>query len=264
MSPQPCKECGARPKLAGRHRCIVCHLRHEPIGEQVAASRRRLAMVPDELRRARVPEKAWPAGSRWCAGCQSFVELVDVPKGASRCRACNSAAQHGAMIAKTYGLTSGEYDELLAAQGGKCAICRGRPRSKRLAVDHNHDTGAVRGLLCSRCNHDLLGASWDSGAIALALWHYLNTPPTSGSWQAPELGLTAPGDAVRPVEPLAPVVDDFATVDLKGRPASKAEPLPPLSGRLLPDEWYAAPAATLQARYGALGALLMRVDPPPF
>lgn len=143
-------------------------------------------MIPDELARKRVPAREWPAGQRWCAPCQSFRDLEDFAEGASRCRPCASSATHGARIAKTYGLSPADYDRLLALQGGRCAICRGRPKSKRLAVDHDHGSGAVRGLLCSRCNHDLLGSAWDSLALASALWHYLNTPPAAGDWIAPE------------------------------------------------------------------------------
>lgn len=106
------------------------------------------------------------------------------------------------MVAKTYGLELSEYEALLKLQGGKCAICRARPISKRLAVDHDHKSGAVRGLLCGRCNHDLMGNAWDSLAIASALWHYLNTPPASGAWIPPEaqakLEPVASGGAVRP------------------------------------------------------------------
>ena len=193
---RPCIECGARPKMVGRHRCVVCYTRGLPAAEQAAASRRRLAMVPPELRRKRVPERLWPEGQRWCAACQSFVDLIDVAKGESRCRACASAIHHAARIEKVYGITAADYDELLKLQGGKCAICRRRPKSKRLAVDHSHKTGEVRGLLCSRCNHDLMGAAWDSGNMAAALWHYLNTPPTGGHWMPPEnrppLALSAP------------------------------------------------------------------------
>ena len=48
------------------------------------------------------------------------------------------------------------YNELLFDQGGVCAICDGVNASgKFLAVDHDHETGAVRGLLCSRCNSGL-------------------------------------------------------------------------------------------------------------
>lgn len=238
-------------------------MRHEPIGEQVAERDRRLAMVPLELRRKTVPAAQWPATQRWCSGCQSFVDLVDVPKGGARCKACASATTHAAMIERTYDLTAAQYEALLVAQGGKCAICRARPKSKRLAVDHDHGTSLVRGLLCSRCNHDLMGSAWDSMAMALALWHYMNTPPTSGAWRAPELGLEAPG-AQRPVETSAPVVDEFATVNKVGGtvPQSAAMLAAPVS--LLPTGWATKEAAELNAIFRELGDLLMRVDPPPF
>jgi len=183
-----CKECGRRPKALPRQRCLTCQLRHEPIGEQVDAARRRLAMVPPELRvkRTKTIQRLAPADTAWCAGCQSFRDLVDLRKDATQCRACSSATQHATRVAKTYGLSAEQYDALLARQGGRCAICRARPKSKRLAVDHDHSTGAVRGLLCSRCNHELMGSAWDSLAIATALWHYMNTPPAAGSWQPPE------------------------------------------------------------------------------
>lgn len=45
------------------------------------------------------------------------------------------------------------YDLMFEAQGGMCAICGGVNASgKRLAVDHDHVTGEIRSLLCSRCN----------------------------------------------------------------------------------------------------------------
>lgn len=48
-----------------------------------------------------------------------------------------------------------EYADLLELQGGRCAICRRWPGKRRLAVDHCHATGTVRGLLCMRCNAGL-------------------------------------------------------------------------------------------------------------
>ena len=55
---------------------------------------------------------------------------------------------------RTYGLTADEVDKMLAAQGGVCAICGERPEVEaRMHVDHDHETGAIRGVLCSRCNH---------------------------------------------------------------------------------------------------------------
>lgn len=44
---------------------------------------------------------------------------------------------------------------MLTAQGGGCAICGAKPKTRRLHVDHDHASGAVRGLLCHRCNRAL-------------------------------------------------------------------------------------------------------------
>jgi hypothetical protein len=59
-----------------------------------------------------------------------------------------------------YGISLSDYDDIWAAQAGTCAICGatsgqpGRPGSL-LFVDHDHVTGAVRGLLCRPCNSGL-------------------------------------------------------------------------------------------------------------
>jgi hypothetical protein len=58
---------------------------------------------------------------------------------------------------RRYGLESSDYHRMLHEQGGLCAICRevgaaGRGILRKLAVDHCHATGRVRGLLCHRCN----------------------------------------------------------------------------------------------------------------
>ena len=64
-------------------------------------------------------------------------------------------------LKRTYGITYVEYQELLDAQGGVCKICKTlKPRKSAtdltpLFVDHNHTTGKVRGLLCSKCNSGL-------------------------------------------------------------------------------------------------------------
>jgi len=45
-----------------------------------------------------------------------------------------------------------KYQRLLKEQNGTCALCTRNPIKKRLALDHNHETGRIRGLLCQRCN----------------------------------------------------------------------------------------------------------------
>jgi hypothetical protein len=72
-----------------------------------------------------------------------------------------------------YGLTPADYDRMLAGQGGGCAICGELAADgQSLHVDHCHDTGRVRGLLCFNCNaglgmfdHD--GARLDAAATYL-------------------------------------------------------------------------------------------------
>ena len=57
-----------------------------------------------------------------------------------------------------YGISQAEYEAMLAAQGGTCAICRTDEwpgKGNRPHVDHNHKTGRVRGLLCGNCNNGL-------------------------------------------------------------------------------------------------------------
>lgn len=138
-------------------------------------------MVPEELRlkRSKKLEAAAPSGASWCAGCQSFRDHADFGKSSTQCRACVSAKSHAAMVEKVYGIDAAEYARLLALQGGKCAICRARPRSKRLAVDHSHITGSVRGLLCSRCNAELLTFAKHDPEILWNGYIYLTTPPAS-------------------------------------------------------------------------------------
>ena len=71
-------------------------------------------------------------------------------------------------LRRYYGMTPDEYDYMLEKQGGVCAICGREPNGRRLAVDHDHDTGTIRGLLCFRCN---FGLSWfreDPAVVARA------------------------------------------------------------------------------------------------
>lgn len=63
-----------------------------------------------------------------------------------------------------YGLSLEDYENRLRAQGGVCAICGAASVGKRFDVDHDHETGAVRGLLCTSCNNGLrhFGESLDT------------------------------------------------------------------------------------------------------
>jgi len=192
-SPKPCREEGcARPKVDGKHRCYWHHLAAQPIAVQVANAQARLerAEAFGVPKRTRVDPSEWPNGERWCAGCQFFVPIF-YTRG-SRCRACASVGAHESHLKRTYGISREDYDRLLAWQGGRCYICQQVPRSKRLAVDHDHVTGQVRGLLCANdefgCNvtlrrllNDVTMAKRAMAYVTMTPWERLKREDPPGS-----------------------------------------------------------------------------------
>lgn len=115
-----------------------------------------------------------------------FPRVAD--KGGPRSRRCathqraHAKAQRARAAEKrvqtVYGLGPGEYEALKAFQGGTCAFprCKATGARKRLAVDHDHDTGKPRGLLCVAHNYTLLGRFVNDLQDAL---DYLSNPPYS-------------------------------------------------------------------------------------
>lgn len=89
------------------------------------------------------------------------------------CQKINSREQR---LQQHFHLSLADYNKILDFQHGKCAVCSRTPKpGKALAVDHDHQTGFVRGLLCFACNKRLLGARSDRAVFALAA--YLREPP---------------------------------------------------------------------------------------
>lgn len=86
------------------------------------------------------------------------------------CRQCRSGYQRKSL----YGVGPVEYAEMLIQHGGVCGVCK-RPNKngRALCVDHNHETGKVRGLLCDKCNQ-ALGKAEDSIERLWALIQYLD------------------------------------------------------------------------------------------
>ncbi len=74
-------------------------------------------------------------------------------------------------LKRSYGIEPVEYEKMLAACNNLCEICS-RPDTRALAIDHNHATGAVRGLLCHYCNKGI-GNFKDSPSILIAASKYL-------------------------------------------------------------------------------------------
>jgi hypothetical protein len=118
---------------------------------------------------------------KWCSRCKRFKPFREFGQSQTRkaglaayCLPCANDYMYERRLATVYGMSRDEYDARLAAQGGRCAICRNAPRKRRLAVDHNHKTGEIRGLLCTRCNQKLLGSGNDDPALLRRAADYLD------------------------------------------------------------------------------------------
>jgi hypothetical protein len=87
------------------------------------------------------------------------------------------AANKDRLVAEKYGLTLEEYQQMLDATEGKCPICsvelvfEGKSAA-RACVDHDHATGKIRGIVCSRCNL-LIGKAKDDAALLMRAAEYL-------------------------------------------------------------------------------------------
>lgn len=72
-----------------------------------------------------------------------------------------------------YGITIDDYERKLKQQQGRCAVCaKSAPSERQLAVDHDHETGTVRDLLCTRCN--VLLGTVESPELLKSLLQYIH------------------------------------------------------------------------------------------
>ena len=162
-----CKRCD-RPCRARVAYCEYHWLMRQPAHFQTTAA---------DLRLENAPAVKVPAGpdEKFCEGC-----LTAVPRfywNGGLCKGCSSRKRHAVRVEEVYGITGAQYNQLLTSQGGRCYICGEKPGKIRLAVDHNHKTGEVRGLLCKRDNHRLLGAAKEDPEILRRAADYLENPP---------------------------------------------------------------------------------------
>jgi hypothetical protein len=86
-------------------------------------------------------------------------------------RAANPNKVFEAKCLRRFGMTLADYDRMLAAQGGGCACCGStvNKSGRRLGVDHDHGTGAVRGILCHYCNAGIGHFGDDTARLRLAI-----------------------------------------------------------------------------------------------
>jgi hypothetical protein len=164
-----------------------------------------------DKRRARgkeVRDLSWlPDGFRWCPTCRQAVPVEDYTRNSAlpggfggRCKACHSKHGKDAYLLRTHGITRAELDALRAAQNNRCAIC-GEAGPGHL--DHDHETGETRRLLCQRCNQGL-GLFRDNPAFLRAAADYVEFHRTRQAVPSREPTATSRPTTHRP--PVAPPV----------------------------------------------------------
>lgn len=191
-----CRDCGETKPLGDFHvsprrkygRGSYCQL---CFNERSKASYRK-RMLEKQGREVRTPFKA-PEGQRRCPDCMEVKPLEAFPlnksgrQGFGRyCLPChnkrgreNKIKNHGSTrnyhLKRRYQLSEADFKGILRGQGGVCAICDA-PGPEH--VDHDHATGAVRGILCFNCNGGL-GQFKDNIATMRRAINYLEET----SWQ---------------------------------------------------------------------------------
>ena len=118
---------------------------------------------------------------KYCARCGAVKSLSEFCiRGTGRpkqyCKPCDAkyvaSFNWKSRLKNVYGISADDYGSMLQRQRGVCKIC-GRPeKNRRLAVDHDHKTGRVRGLLCTSCNRTLgiLENNFDAFMEYLGKW----------------------------------------------------------------------------------------------
>ena len=110
------------------------------------------------------------ADGRECSRCKEYKKWTDFPKDTSRpsqhrslCKLCFAAAQRDIALKSRYNITRDDFNVMMKDQEGKCKICNVAFKVSRPSdpddivpcVDHDHDSGKVRSILCDRCNRGL-------------------------------------------------------------------------------------------------------------
>lgn len=132
--------------------------RKRPKGKDMGEQTRRCKICGEKKPIAFFAPGAWnpknKAADVWvraCLHCKELNKWVALPKNIN----IEKLRARGKSLERDYGISLKEYEEIYIRQNGVCAICyHPEPIKGRifLAVDHDHKTGRVRGLLCSKCN----------------------------------------------------------------------------------------------------------------
>lgn len=137
-------------------------------------------------------------GKKTCPNCKEEKELSEFYKFNRKdsdgrqcwCKVCMNSREREKKTSEFYrkhdlkrkfGITQEDYEKILESQNGVCSICeceestkhRYKEGSQNLAIDHCHETGIIRGLLCSNCNRGI-GMFKDNPKFLISAAEYLN------------------------------------------------------------------------------------------
>lgn len=88
----------------------------------------------------------------WCSKCKKSANRQYRKEHPEK---TSTSSRRRRYLKKTYGLTVEEHKTLFDRQNGVCAICRQSPKNEKLHIDHCHNSGKIRSLLCGSCNRGL-------------------------------------------------------------------------------------------------------------
>jgi Recombination endonuclease VII len=149
-APGICTYCGVNPKAKPKHKCEECLEYALPMDAQKTLARARLTQWDGTKPSAVARAAKLRDGYRWCTGCGSWRRIDSdgrkyaVSPSSTRCRPCVS----GAAQVQTFDITTDQLNELRKLSKDTCQICGVHQlNSISLAVDHDHSSGVVRGLL---------------------------------------------------------------------------------------------------------------------
>ncbi|WP_405878667.1 endonuclease VII domain-containing protein [Streptomyces sp. NBC_01136] len=134
------------------------------------------------------PKMVVPEGHKLCLKCGEVKPWTEWHRNATasdglstRCKACRAVEGRASHLKRHYGMTEAKRDEMVASQMGLCVICLKAPA---VHVDHCHETGRVRGVLCFNCNSAIGKLGDDPDAVRRAA-AYLEGSPWKPTLVAP-------------------------------------------------------------------------------
>lgn len=167
--------------------CIPCFKVRNRAAAERRASREGRPIREQSMRPTNIPDN-----QRYCPSCQQVLPIEEFVRNrrtksgfGSYCRPCQRAKvaesvkrRHGTTrhyhLKRRYGLGADEVLAMLEVQDSACLVCRRRITVETSHVDHDHDTGSVRGILCFGCNGGL-GQFGDDPEVLVRAARYLLT-----------------------------------------------------------------------------------------